>query len=101
MCEPLKAILLNGLAMAYAAGGIVCCIAYFPTIKDLYYHKKPSANTTTYALWTATAFITLLYSIFVATDILFRIISLANLIACSLVLSLSLMTIKIKDNKSR
>jgi hypothetical protein len=88
----MKELFLDGLAIAYVGAGIICCIAYLPTIKDLYCHKKNSANTTTYVLWTITALITLLYSFFILPDILFRIISIANFICCLLVLLLSITT---------
>lgn len=84
----MKELFLDGLAIAYVGAGIICCIAYFPTIKDLYCHKKANANTTTYVLWTITALITLLYSFFILPDILFRIISVANFICCLVVLLL-------------
>lgn len=85
----MKELLLDGLAIAYVGAGIICCIAYFPTMKDLYCHKKASANTTTYVLWTITALITLLYSLFILPDIMFSVISTANFVSCSLVLFLS------------
>ena len=70
----MKELFLEGVTISYAFAGIICCIAYFPTIRDLYLHKKQSANTTTYILWTITALITLLYSFFILPDTLFRII---------------------------
>ena len=88
----MKELFLDGLTISYAVAGIICCIAYFPTIKDLYIHKKGSANTTTYLMWTITAFVTLLYSVFVLPDIMFKIISAANFVSCSLVLFLSITT---------
>lgn len=93
----MKELFLHGLTVAYVFAGVICCVAYLPTIKDLYFHKKASANTTTYILWTITAFITLLYSFFVLPDLLFRIISAANFIACALVLVLSTTTAKVKQ----
>ncbi len=86
----MKELFLNGLTIAYLGAGIICCIAYFPTITDLYCYKKASANMTTYLLWTITALITFLYSFFILPDILFRIISVANFICCLLVLLLSI-----------
>ncbi len=85
----MKELFLEGLTISYAIAGIICCIAYLPTIRDLYLHKKTSANSTTYLLWTITALITLLYSFFILTDTLFKIISLANFAFCALILYLS------------
>jgi hypothetical protein len=85
----MKELFLDGLTIAYAFAGILCCLAYFPTIKDLYLHKKASANTTTYLLWTVTASITLLYSFFILPDAMFRVISIANFLFCSVILFLS------------
>jgi hypothetical protein len=85
----MKELFLDWLIIAYAFAGIICCIAYFPTIRDLYLHKKASPNTTTYILWTISALITLLYSFFILPDTLFRIISVANFVFCALILYLS------------
>ncbi len=40
----MKEILLQILIFAYASVGIIATIAYWPTMKDLYHHKKPSAS---------------------------------------------------------
>ncbi|MFH1228130.1 MAG: hypothetical protein V1701_09545 [Planctomycetota bacterium] len=92
----MKPILLNLLVMAYGATGIVGFIAYWPTIKDLYYHKKPSANISSYVLWTATSGIAFLYAMFVLPDLLFIIVSGMNFAACALVLLLS---IRLKNSR--
>ena len=84
----MKEILLQTLTIAYAGVGVVALIAYWPTIKDLYYHKKPSANTVSYILWTTTTGIAFLYSLFILPDLLFRIVSGINFGACALVLFL-------------
>jgi hypothetical protein len=65
-------------------------MAYLPTIKDLYHHKKASANITSYALWTMTSCIGLLYAIFVLSDSLLRIVSGLHFLSCITVLSLSI-----------
>jgi hypothetical protein len=89
----MKDILLCSLTIAYAVAGFVCIIAYYPTIADLYFKKKVSANISTYMLWTFTAIISSLYSLFILEDNLFRIISVLNLVSCSIILFLR---IKIK-----
>jgi hypothetical protein len=86
----MKETFLSGLAIAYAGGGFICFIAYYPTIRDLYFREKASANTATYGLWTLTSFITFLYSLFILTDRLFSIMSFLNLTACLFVLILSI-----------
>jgi len=92
----MKEILLLALIIAFGGVGIVSLIAYWPTIKDLYYHKKPSANITSYVLWTTTAGITFLYALFILPDLLFRIVSGISFGACAIVLFLS---IKLKNNR--
>jgi hypothetical protein len=82
-------ISLKIISLGYAASGIISTLAYWPTIKDLHHHKKPSANSTSYILWTATAFITLLYSLLVLPDLLFQFVSGANFAACAIILALS------------
>lgn len=70
----MQEILLKIIIVAYGATAIFDVIAYWPTIKDLW-HRQPSANTQSYILWSATAGITFLYSLFVLPDLLFRIVS--------------------------
>ena len=76
--------------IAYASVGAIANVAYWPTIKDLYFHKKPSANITSYLLWTATSGIAFLYSLFVLKDSLFRIVSGLSFAANTLILVLSI-----------
>ncbi|MFH1227423.1 MAG: hypothetical protein V1701_05920 [Planctomycetota bacterium] len=85
----MKSILFNLLIMVYGATGIIGLIAYWPTIKDLYYHKKPSANISSYVLWTATSGVAFLYALLILPDLLFIIVSGMNFGACGLVLFLS------------
>lgn len=47
----MRELFLHGLSILYGIAGIICCIAYLPTIRDLYLYKKGSANVTTYMLW--------------------------------------------------
>jgi len=85
----MEEIALRIIMMAYGGVGIISLIAYWPTIKDLYYNKKASANISSYILWTITYGITSLYSLFVLPDLLFRLVSGANFAACGTVLFLS------------
>jgi len=76
------------LAIAYAAVAIVNTIAYWPTIKDLYYHKKKSANLWSYILWTAASLVTLLYAIFILPDPLFIVVSALGFLCCGAIMIL-------------
>lgn len=80
-------LIIKLLAVSYGGVGVVNLIAYWPTIKDLF-NKKPSANIPSYFLWTATSGITLLYSLFVLNDLLFRLVSGVNFVCCALILFL-------------
>ena len=60
----MKIDFINIITISYSIAGIVTFAGFIPTIKDLYY-RKPSANISTYAIWTATTFITSLYGFFV------------------------------------
>lgn len=82
-------ILLNLLVLAYAATGIISLTAYWPTIKDLYFYKKKSANIQSYAIWMITTGITVLYSMFVLADLPFRIVAWVNFICVVIILTLS------------
>jgi hypothetical protein len=84
-------LLLQILIFAYAAVGIAETIGYFPTIKDLLYRKKKSANINSYAIWTGCSTVTFLYSIFILPDFLFRIVSGITLACCALILFLSIL----------
>ncbi len=81
-------LLSQALIVAYAGVGVLVTIGYLPTMKDLYLHKKKSANTQSYLIWTVCTAITLLYSIFILPDLLFRIVSGLNFLCCALILAL-------------
>ena len=82
-------ILLQILTLVYASIGIISAVAYWPTIKDLY-HKKPSANITSYQLWTATSAIAVLYGWFILKDLPYKFVSGIGFIACATILILSM-----------
>lgn len=83
-------ILLKILILAYGGISIFAAIGYWPTISDLYFRKKPSANISSYALWTGTTGVAFLYSLFILPDLPFRLVSFVNFAACATVLVLSL-----------
>lgn len=85
----MREILLLALIIAYAGVNVVSLIAYWPTIRDLYFHKKPSANMISYILWTITTGVTLLYALFILPDLLFRIGSVISFGACATILLLT------------
>jgi len=80
---------LSALTIAYGATGIVSFIAYWPTIKDVHRLKKPSANSSSYVLWTITTGIAFLYALTIP-DLLLQIVAGLQCIACGIVLVLSL-----------
>ena len=80
-------LLLNLLSILYGLAGIINLLAYLPTVKDLFY-KKPSANISTYILWTTATLIAFLYGIFILKDMLYLLVSGVNFVACSLILGL-------------
>ena len=83
-------MLLRLLTYAYASVAVISTIGYIPTIKDLWHHKKMSANITSYVLWTASSGFSFLYSLFILPDLLFRIVSGLSLASCALILLLSI-----------
>jgi hypothetical protein len=83
-------LIIQTLSFCYSIGGVICLIAYWPTIKDLYIHKKPSANNATYAMFIFYAASAFLYSIFVLPNLLFSVMSAINLLCCTVVLVLNL-----------
>ena len=89
------------LSVLYAGVGVASLIGYLPTIKDLWHHKKASANTSSYAIWTVTSLVAFLYSIFVVPDFLFQFVSLVSLVCCSLILVLMLKLDRDEKKKAR
>lgn len=85
-------ILLKFIIFAYGATAIIDIVAYWPTINDLWRNKKQSANLKSYLLWSTTTGIGFLYSLFVLSDLLLRIVSgvifLANISILVLVIRL-------------
>jgi len=91
-------ILIKLLIVAYAIDGIIAAIGYWPTIKDLYFHKKKSANIPSYYIWTFSGGVSFLYSIFILNDWLVRIVVGINFLCCAIVLALS---IALKSKKAK
>ena len=94
----MEELFLQILVIAYGATGVVGLVGYWPTIRDLYHHKKPSANISSFIVWSSTVGIGFLYAIFILQDTLFRIVSGINFFACLTVLILSIQ-LKRKNNK--
>ena len=88
----MKELLLQSLVIIYGITGIIGIVAYLPTIKDLF-KGKASANVMSYLIWTTTAGIGFLYSLFILSDNLLRIVLGLNFLSCLIVL---ILRIKIK-----
>lgn len=82
-------LFLAMLKTAYGVGGIVTFVGFFPTIRDLW-RRKPSANVSTYVVWSTTTFLTLLYAMLIVKDLLFSFVIGLQLAACVVVLILRL-----------
>jgi len=80
---------INILTITYSIAGMVTFTGFIPTIRDLY-HQKPSANISTYTIWTITTLITSLYGFFVLKDLVFNIVYNLGLIACITILIMRL-----------
>jgi hypothetical protein len=91
----MKEIIIKLIIAAYACVGVVAFIGYLPTMRDLF-KNKPSANSVSFLLWTVTTGISLLYSLFVLDDLLFRLVSGMNFGSCAIILILSLRLRKTK-----
>ena len=83
----MKETFLQVLTFLYSIGGIVTFLGFVPTMRDLW-KKKPSANITTYLIWTVTTFFTSLYGIFILQNLIFNIVINLQLFACFIVLVL-------------
>lgn len=84
----MKETLLQVLTILYGLVGFVSVAAFWPTIVDLR-QQKPSANTSSYLIWTLTSFVSFLYSIFILSDKLVLVIFGINFICCVFVFLLS------------
>ncbi len=82
-------ILLTTIIFLYASTGVIEIIGYFPTIKDLL-KRKPSANISSWAIWTFSMFIAFLYAIFIISDLLLEIVTGLNFLSCAVILGLAL-----------
>lgn len=85
----MEQIFLQLLTVSYASVGVLGKLGYWPTIKDLYYHKKPSANIKTYALWSLTTAVVCLYALFVLNDFWFRLVAVLDFLSCFTIFMLS------------
>lgn len=83
-------LLFDALILAYACVGVVQTIGYWPTLRDLYYKKKKSANISSYVIWTFCSGVTFLYSLFILPDTLFRIVSGVEFASCAAILLFSI-----------
>lgn len=86
------------LTAGYASVGVIGKIGYWPTIKDLYWHKKPCANINTYALWTMTTAVVFIYAALVIDNFWFKVVAVLDFMFCLTILSLSL-HLKYKTSK--
>ena len=77
----MASVIATTIIVLYATVGVVSFLAYWPTVRHLL-DGRLSANTTSYLIWTVTSLITLLYSLFVLQDLLFRIMSGLAFLAC-------------------
>ena len=83
----MEKILVMIITAAYSAGGIATFVGFVPTMRDLIL-KKPSANISTYVVWSLTTFFTALYAMFVVKDLVFAVVINLQLLACATVLGL-------------
>lgn len=83
----MKESLLDTLVLIYGICGIITFAGFIPTMIDLW-KKKPSANISTYIVWTTTMFFTTLYAFFINGDLMFIGVAGAQLLACFIVLIL-------------
>ncbi|MBS3073431.1 hypothetical protein J4465_01385 [Candidatus Pacearchaeota archaeon] len=86
-------LLLQILIFAYASVGIIATIGYIPTIKDLWFHKKMSANISSYIIWTFCSAITFLYALLIISDLLLEIVTGLNFACCAIILILSILLV--------
>ena len=82
--------LIKLITITYAGVGVMGLIAYWPTMRDLYFLKKPSANATSFFIWTLASGISLLYGIFILHDSLYCIVTGAHFVACTIIIFLIL-----------
>jgi hypothetical protein len=77
------------LSWFYGISGFITLLAFVPTMIDLW-NKKPSANISTYIIWSSTTSVVSLYGFFVLQDLLFNIVINLQFLACIIVLILRL-----------
>lgn len=85
------------LTFIYGLAGIITFLGFIPTMIDLW-QAKPSANITTFLIWTLTTLSTSLYGFFVLKDLVFNIVINLQLAACVIVL---ILRVRLKIRKNR
>ena len=82
-------LLIAIISFLYAGVGVIAIIGYLPTIRDLLY-KKPSANISSYAIWTLVSTVTFLYALLVISVLLLEIVTGLLLATNAIILILAL-----------
>jgi len=82
-----QSLFISTLSVAYAGSGIVTFMGFIPTMRDLA-RGKPSANVSTYAVWTITTLMAFLYGVLVLRDMIFSVVIGLQLSACAMILIL-------------
>ena len=88
------------VAALYSVGGIVTFLGFYPTVRDLYY-GKPSANVSTYIIWTGTALIAVLYAATVLRDLTFSLVISLQLFAQIVILFLRIRLLFNEGNRNK
>lgn len=78
------------LTILYAFVGILGLMGFVPVIKDVYFHRKKKASTTTFMIWSFTSFVSFNYGVFVVQDRMFMTIAAINFTFCFTILMMLL-----------
>ena len=77
------------ITILYGMSGVIMISGYYPTLKDLFFHKKNSANVQAYSIWAVACLIGVLYGITVLHDWLYTVIMVVHVICCSTIAFMS------------
>jgi hypothetical protein len=91
-------ILIYVISGLFAIIGVIDVVAYLPTIKDLI-KKMPSANIKSYAIWSISGFIGLLYAAIVLQDLLFTLVEILHFGLCFIIYILAIRNKKLQQKK--
>lgn len=78
-------MLIKLITITYGVSGFIMLVSYLPQIRKSILHKGAGVSVSAWLGWCFTSASALFYAMFVVHDLLFSVLSLGHLIACSVI----------------